>query len=225
MEESTLLNRFSFLHALSTVTRYSRDDVLVPESVLSHLGWATIFAALMAEDMQKFGPVSMKKVVLGAAFHDIEESVVADVARPTKYSSPEMAVLFKRLEANAAESIASNIQSSGAHEYWANAKDRNTVEGLVVTMADVAAVVYKIWYEVAKLGNLSFIRVAEEMKSEAFMYDREDGWMLLKPWDLEKEQYAYFDRLLSNLRYVVGQCILQHSKMTDLSTMRVKIRG
>jgi hypothetical protein len=104
----------------------------------------------------------------------LDEVITGDIPRPTKYSSPEAISLFKKFELLGMKTLLDNLgyhtvpleESSPEKvrlerirveliENWSNAKVGR--EGLVVALADLAAVAYKIWEEVIIRSNLALL--------------------------------------------------------------------
>jgi 5'-deoxynucleotidase YfbR-like HD superfamily hydrolase len=96
-----------------------------------------------------------------AVFHDVDEVVTGDIPRPTKYFSNESKQIFDKIASQGMKQIISELdiknQSSSQEieKLWKNSKDGD--EGRIVALADLAAVVYKIWEEVMLLGNKKLI--------------------------------------------------------------------
>ena len=96
-----------------------------------------------------------------AVFHDVDEVVTGDIPRPTKYFSNESKDIFDKIASQGINQIISELDiknNEGSREIealWKNSK--NDDEGRIVALADLAAVVYKIWEEVILLGNKKLV--------------------------------------------------------------------
>ena len=94
-----------------------------------------------------------------ATFHDVDEVVTGDIPRPTKYFSKESEKIFNEIAEQGIGQIIEELDIGGIglkiKANWESAKDGP--EGSIVAIADLAAVVYKIWEEVVLLGNKKLI--------------------------------------------------------------------
>lgn len=162
--ERDVQNVLEALNQASNVTRYSRDYMHKKESLLEHIGFCTVFALWVAKRLrQKKINVSIGVVLEKVAEHDLEEILTGDIARPTKYCSPDVTKGFKEYELKMLRHLEHVLQV--VFDHYETAKD-DTIEGRICKMADFAAVVYKVMVEVAMFGNKSFLRVQEEASME-----------------------------------------------------------
>lgn len=159
-----MLKRFVICDRLASITRYSRDFMVKRESVLEHIGFAALYSLILCRELQRDGvEIDIGKVLEKATIHDIDESVFGDVPRVTKYFSPEISAAFKKVEAEGVQQLFHNLNLDEMAEDWEFAKG-SSLEGQVVALVDLAAVVYKVWFEIALSGNLSFLRVYRELQ-------------------------------------------------------------
>jgi 5'-deoxynucleotidase YfbR-like HD superfamily hydrolase len=133
------------------------------ESVLEHIGFAASFAFFIARQMQEKiqERIDVEKLLIRAVVHDMDEAILGDVSRTTKYYKPEVKELFSKIEKESVVNLSKFIGVDFIHE-WDNAK-KHGIEGKILKLTDLAAVVYIVWREVVLLGNLSMLRVAEEV--------------------------------------------------------------
>ena len=154
---------FSISQSMSSINRYSQINLLHPESVLAHTGFLCLFTYLTCSELN-FS--CSKKIYTGlalkkAVFHDVDEVVTGDIPRPTKYFSNESKDIFDKIASQGINQIISELDiknNEGSREIealWKNSK--NDDEGRIVALADLAAVVYKIWEEVILLGNKKLV--------------------------------------------------------------------
>ena len=154
---------FSISQSMSSINRYSQINLLHPESVLEHTGFVCLFTYLTCSEIN-FS--CKKKIDTGlalkkAVFHDVDEVVTGDIPRPTKYFSNESKNIFDKIASQGINQIISELDiknNEGSREIealWKNSK--NDDEGRIVALADLAAVVYKIWEEVILLGNKKLV--------------------------------------------------------------------
>ena len=154
---------FSISQSMSSINRYSQINLLHPESVLEHTGFVCLFTYLTCSEIN-FS--CKKKIDTGlalkkAVFHDVDEVVTGDIPRPTKYFSNESKDIFDKNASQGINQIISELDiknNEGSREIealWKNSK--NDDEGRIVALADLAAVVYKIWEEVIVLANKKLV--------------------------------------------------------------------
>jgi 5'-deoxynucleotidase YfbR-like HD superfamily hydrolase len=161
---------FTTIHQLSSVSRYSRDNMTQRESVLEHTGFVGLFALFLAKKLEKdvlsqnqdFIGIDFEELLTRALVHDIDETILGDVSRTTKYYKPEIKEMFSKIESESVISLSEFIGIDVARP-WHRAKD-GTLEGYILKLTDLAAVVFAVWREVTLLGNLSMLRVAEEVE-------------------------------------------------------------
>ena len=155
-----LKKEFTVAFQLSSVSRYSRDHLLKPESVLEHVGFCMVYAAFLSDRLSKKGiTVDRSQLFRKIAYHDIDEAILGDIPRTTKYFSNEIRGAMKKVEKEAVRRLDDWLRSF-IHLPWTTAKEG--FEGSVLRVVDLAAVVYKNWTEVVLLRNRSFLRVCVE---------------------------------------------------------------
>lgn len=157
------------MSAMSSVTRYSMYHLSQPESVLEHTGYVCLFSVMLGNELKESGEdLSIEEIVTKAAMHDIDEIVTGDIPRTTKYFSKELREQFARLESLGINEVMENLGYSdkdGVLERlifnWKFAKDGKS--GIVVAIADVSAVVYKVWTEITLRNGGDLIPVADRL--------------------------------------------------------------
>lgn len=176
-----LIDHFALFSQMSSIKRFSRDWMAKPENVLEHTGFVVLFCLFVAKKLAANADAHfvMGELLEKAAVHDLDEPVLGDVPRPTKYMSAVASNEFKMAEERAVERIGEffgiDIICS-----WSVAKD-HTPEGRLVAIADLAAVVYAVWQEVALFGNRSFLRVQKELYEVLNRMQSTPGWV----WEQE----------------------------------------
>jgi len=94
-----LKKEFTVAFQLSSVSRYSRDHLLKPESVLEHVGFCMVYAAFLSDRLSKKGiTVDRSQLFRKIAYHDIDEAILGDIPRTTKYFSNEIRGAMKKVE-------------------------------------------------------------------------------------------------------------------------------
>lgn len=152
---------FTVAFQLAAVSRYSRDHMMKPESVLEHIGFCTFYGLLIAERMEKKGGTTFHwgQLFKSIAIHDLDEAIVGDIPRTTKYFSESIRDEFKKVESAIIRKLDKWLGTS-LYQHWLGAK--KGIEGQMLRVIDIAAVVYKNWTEVEMLRNRSFLRVVVE---------------------------------------------------------------
>lgn len=164
----------SFLSRLSTLQRFSMERLSNRESVLEHLGQVTLTAYLLASEVSKRDPsvkISVEEVLKRAIVHDVEEVITGDVPRPVKHASSESREMFATLTQRSMRKIVGSLRKffpafAVSMEMSHFAAKGEGVCGLVVALADVLAVVTKVWEETILRGNGAMIRQAHTARRQ-----------------------------------------------------------
>jgi 5'-deoxynucleotidase len=165
-----LSKMFGVLSGLSGTYRFSNAKLIHRESVLEHLGAVALTCYLIVNELSYWsgrGDVDLGEVMGKAIVHDVEELLTGDIPRPMKYSSPATRAHFKLLENDMFAKIVSDMDLSSSSEVisdWVEAKQG--VSGLVVDLADVLAVVYKVHEEAVERGNKTMLSRAGSANSQ-----------------------------------------------------------
>lgn len=160
---SQLKKDFTVAFQLSSVQRYSRDHMLKPENVLEHIGFCAFYSLLLASRLHSAGiDVDFAKLFRRVSVHDLDEAVLGDIPRTTKYFSEEIRKAFSVIEKISIRKLGSWF-GFDFFEDWSEAK--NGLEGQILKVTDMASVVYKNWVEIKMLQNRSFLRVALETQN------------------------------------------------------------
>ena len=162
---------FSISQSMASIRRYSQLHLVKPESVMEHTGFVCLFTYLLSEEINS---VSGEKVDIGLALqravvHDIDEVVTGDIPRPTKYFSESSKDIFDEIAEIGIDQIIDELDIwdlpdeaiTKFRENWTEAKSGR--EGIVLALADLASVVFKIWDEVILLGNKKLILQGDQV--------------------------------------------------------------
>lgn len=161
---------FMVAFQLSAVRRYSRDHMTKPESVLEHIGFCTFYGLLLAQRLSGAGhSVDFEQLFKNIATHDLDEAILGDIPRTTKYFNASIRDEFKKIE-NATIGRLGDWLGEVLLDDWVQAKDG--FEGSILKVVDIAAVVFRNWIELEQLGNRSFLRVAVETQKFLVEFDR-----------------------------------------------------
>lgn len=152
------------INQVSNIERYSRDHMAKRENDLEHTGFCCMFAYFIARKLMARGVhVDLGVLLERATVHDIEEAMTGDVPRTTKYANADVTIALKKVGRDAALHLSAFLKVDFMH-HWTTAKDES-IEGRIMLITDMAAVVYKTLVEVHMYGNRGFMRVSEEVAS------------------------------------------------------------
>lgn len=165
------LKSIQFLEALSSCTRYSNTRLLIQENVMEHTACVSFICSqlgLEVLDLMKQKCITpswdMGELLMKALWHDAEETVTGDVLRTVKYHSPEVLAAFQLISREGMKKTLQKLDMTDAtaevvYDTWDSAKDGQT--GCIVSIADLASVMYKVHQEVLMLGNLNMMTSIE----------------------------------------------------------------
>lgn len=151
-----LLNAMKLTRDTAVVARYSQAHLNRPENVLEHTGFVCVMCMLIGLD---HGDVDMGELMIKATVHDLEESKIGDIANPVKYANPQILKELKKIGKKAMSDISNETGIYALYDYWESSKD-DSIEGKIVKLADVLAVLAKIHEEVVLYSNTSFLDYA-----------------------------------------------------------------
>lgn len=168
MNNKAVLNAFSLIAQSDAIRRYSRDQLVVQETVLAHTGWCAMWCLFVGSRMEfELGiELDWGLLMCSCVAHDLDEIGTGDIPRTTKYANPTVANELQKV----ADSFIWKLEAelglprNKLGPVWARAKNPNRLEGLLLKQADLAAVVYKVWDEVTRHNNFAFVRVAHELR-------------------------------------------------------------
>lgn len=124
------------------------------ESVLEHTGFVVLVCYSIGRKL-KLSDADMGRLLISAACHDVDEVLTGDVARPVKYYSEASREIFVNIAVSGLCRLRDHLGIDLVADHAAAKEDR---VGSIVAIADVLAVVYKMWDEVLMRGNLSLTR-------------------------------------------------------------------
>lgn len=144
---------FEFLSDMNGLKRWSQVHNNYEETVLEHTAFVSFYAYKIAIKYNLDIGLVLEKALL----HDMEETIVGDIATPTKYANERLTNELKKLECEAALKISQTyFDGLKTHIRWQCAKDF-TREGQAVAIADIASAVFKIWREY-ETGNKQLLK-------------------------------------------------------------------
>lgn len=147
--------------------RYSSYFVQRGENTAEHSWYVAYFSLIIGRHLQDTAvQVDMGKLLTSAVLHDIEETVTGDITTRVKYGSRKVRDGVEEF----AKELVPSLFASTLPDYpsikdlvvrWEHAKDKETVEGQIVRLADVLSVVSYITDEIAG-GNQFVARILRE---------------------------------------------------------------
>lgn len=201
------------MSGLSSVHRYSMMKLGHPESVLEHIGFVVFIANLMSHEINliKTGTVDIGIVTMKAIVHDIEELVVGDVPRPTKYHSAESREMFRKIEKLGVSRVVKELhlsESLGLTMESSHEMSKIGREGLIVSIADTLAVVSKVWEEVILRSNYSMVRQSFTVCKQLDRLDEK-----IKSMHFDNGVVSFLCNIVSDARRVMMQAQLNDRKI------------
>lgn len=171
-----IVEQFKLLNGMATTRRYSQTKMHNEENILEHSAFVGIVATTLAmeynnlmsrqPDIYSNSSVDIGIVAQRALFHDVEEFLTGDIPRPTKYHSKESVEAFEKIADEGMKRILMNLEvskqtESQVYELWRDSK--SGLEGLFIAIADLSAVVFKLWSECTLMGNKSLLLVCDRI--------------------------------------------------------------
>lgn len=198
--------QFAVAFQLSSVGRFARDHLVKSENVLEHMGFCGFAAAILANKMETFCPIDYKKLFRAIVFHDIDESLLGDIPRSTKYYTSDVRDAMAYAEKRTVSSLEFWLDTPIMEE-WSSAK--SGIEGEILRVVDLAAVVYKLWVEIELLGNKSFLRVCHETME------------YLRKIDIYSFRFPLSEEIVT-MRSIVGDLLTRHGAV-DINNLFLKV--
>jgi len=146
------------------VIRFSGTYQIHEEQLSTHIVDVQFISFMIARKIISFGErVDVGLVLQRGLVHDVDEVLVGDIPRLTKYSSATCHDALNLVAASVVHDISNKLDGTDyVFDLWDNAKD-NTIEGYIIRLADMLSVAKKTAYEVSILNNNNFLRIAVEM--------------------------------------------------------------
>jgi len=193
---------------MDNVIRFSGLFQITQELLSSHVVDVQFVSLLIARKLINLGEsVDTGLMLEKCLVHDVDEVLVGDIPRLTKYSSPQC---YKALNAVADGVVVDmSIDFDGTtylYDLWRTAKDY-TIEGYLLKLSDMIVVAKKCVSEVEMLNNNNFLRVAIEMLNYV------NDLLNTVPRDLfcEDESSEYIKDILRGVIYSLSSIIEDRS--------------
>lgn len=146
------------------VIRYSGTYQINQELLSTHIVDVQMISMIIARNMINNGErINIGDLLKKGLIHDVDEVLVGDIPRLTKYSSQECHDSLNAVAESVVREISNKLdQTDYVLDLWKNAKD-NTIEGYIIKLADMISVAKKTAQEISIYNNNSFLKVAIEM--------------------------------------------------------------
>lgn len=146
------------------VTRYSGLLQSHNETLTQHIHDVTILSYIIGRRLVTLGEnVNMESLLEKCIIHDMDETLVGDIPRLTKYSSTECHDALNVVADIAAKGMSNKIDGTDyTYNIWKNAKNDGSLEGFILSITDMLSVAKKVIEEVEFANNKKFLQVAAE---------------------------------------------------------------
>lgn len=155
---------FNPLCRMNEVFRYSSVHQDNPESLGEHTNEVSVMSYLIAKELIRLYSEDIDIGVLleKCLIHDADEVITGDIPRNTKYATTAGHHELNKVAETAVMMIENSTMCGGLYDKWLDAKSGK--EGVILKTVDLLCVVKKCIDEVELRGNLSFLKVAEELE-------------------------------------------------------------
>ena len=189
------------LARLRNVIRFGVCRRTHDESVAEHSYYVVLYTMLLGLDYESRNAYRMveldwRKLMVGSTLHDAEESVTGDFPRPYKYSSEKLKGELDNSAVEVTKEIMETLNSSPhvvniLNQYTIKAKDKETIEGRIIALADFLSVVSYIYQEYLA-GNHGVASVIESGQSLREYYNSIDTQLFRQDFaDVLDAVYTY----------------------------------
>lgn len=156
------------LGRLTSIVRYNTAKFIKPQSLMQHLGSATLIAMLLSDYLNEVGIKNdTERVMRMTIIHDIDEVVSGDIPHEAKYEvefSKELREALSKLTdytINSTLGMINNKKLENSYKgLFEDEKEKKSVEAKIVKLADFADVIIYARHE-QKIGNKSMQAIEE----------------------------------------------------------------
>lgn len=147
---------------LNNVVRYSGVFCMKIETdgfhVIDMMAMCMKISDMIEEDLKEERyKIDRKDLIYRCYLHDMDECLTGDITRNIKYYNDD---IYKSISSVANELISKNFSEEISKDI-SSSKDKDTVNGLIVKLADTLQSSMKI-YEECRLGNFHFKKIIED---------------------------------------------------------------
>lgn len=225
MKVGEVLTAFSLISQADAIRRYSRDQPMINETLLAHVGWCATWCLFVGKKLELEAQLELDWGLLmcSCVSHDLDEIGTGDIPRTTKYANMTIAGQLHNVAAMFVVFLEKELKlpANSIYENWRNAKSKKRVEGILLAQADLAAVVYKVWDEITRHNNFAFVRVAHELRLVLLAHIENRGddqfWLGMKP-------KLFFNSINEALLTIVDGAIADSSSREDrLRSLNIRL--
>lgn len=194
-----LISWMNVVTRLASIERFSMERLACRESVLEHVGQVALTSYAVACELVARDPrsdVSIRECVCRALAHDLEELITGDIARPTKNSSSEASKMFtdlSRVSMNKlTEDLKPHLPNFAADVGRCHLSAKTERSGCVVALADILAVVTKVWEEVVLRSGGAMVRQAYTAERQLVAFQAR----LDREFDRDSESHRFLSEIV-----------------------------
>lgn len=194
------------------VTRYSGLLQNHPESLTQHIHDVSVLAYIIGRKLIVNGEnVDIGKLLEKCIIHDMDETLVGDIPRLTKYSNKECHEALSSVADIAAKGMSRKIDGTDyTYGIWSNAKDDGSLEGFILRIVDMLSVTKKVIEEVEFANNKKFLQVAKE--SVEYLGELIN---MASELDVKPSTKGYFIDLIASASSHIGEIIDNNKDAID----------
>lgn len=184
----------------SHTTRWCLVHQSKTESLSDHITEVSLLSYFLALKVESLGDIIDKgKMLEKVLLHDLDETLTGDIPRVTKYYTEEGLQAMRTIAIDAMEALFHSVDAKDEIiDLWKNCKKGK--EGTLITISDMICCSKKVVTEVKLLGNMNFLKVAEEMKANLETLIRTANFSEFTP-----ESVAYLKEVISDAYDVMHQ--------------------
>ena len=164
---------FDLISRMASVRRFSNRLMIIPENVLQHTAAVGIIALdivskLDSKNLLKpvgIGEREQLHLFKSILTHDMDEVLLGDIPRPTKYALSDLRELLHKVESRGMELLLKEYGLGGEWlDLWGDSK--KGAVGAILVVSDLLSVTLKCWEESHVLGNRVFKSVGDDLSAE-----------------------------------------------------------
>lgn len=204
---STLPNSNTFLEFINNpvfninnAIRYSTMYQAKIETLSTHIAEVSLMSYILCKHVISLGDnINIGECLEKCILHDLDEVYTGDIPRATKHYNEESLRSMEEVALVAVMAISNDLRDKvNIPRLWKEAKKGK--EGIILNISDTLVVARKVINEVSLHGNISFLKVAIELK---------DHLKCLSNFISEDKNFNEFSRkYLYNLVYDSREAIL-----------------
>lgn len=211
---------FNPLMRSEEIMRYSGIYQAQPESLAVHICDTSMMAYIIGVQLNSFGEgLDLGLLLEKCLLHDLDETLTGDIPRNTKYANKEIKSALDNLQDDVLEVIKKYINNEEIIQKCKDAKKGK--EGLILKLADMLGVARRALQEIVLRGNLTFLKVVEELGDHLEYLMNE-----LNMEDFTQESSKWISELISDSKDTIREIHYSHIRdINDFSIMENVLRA